>query len=276
MHYDSYLQLYSGSLHVDFLKETHSLHSYYSSTMKRWEIGKFHSVQYFMLWMTWDQGINRHGTDLITTVSHPGIPGGLNVFVLVRMPPPAADSCSRDNFEQLFGFLSFLHDCWPWPLDYLIRFWLIFHLDLEFSRSNMEFAISQPKMVRSRSNMEFAISQPKMVRLPWSKKQTHRLNSRPQMWPSGLTLAMTLTLNFQGQIWNLPYICQKLFDCHETKSKNIDWTLGLKCDHRVWPWPWPWPLIFKVKYGIGFGDNTDLLWWNNVNNQFCQLTTRVL
>ena len=26
---------------------------------------------------------------------------------------------------------------------------------------------------------------------------------------------------------------------------------------------------------IGFGDNTDLLWCNNVNNQFCQLTTRV-
>ena len=26
---------------------------------------------------------------------------------------------------------------------------------------------------------------------------------------------------------------------------------------------------------IGFGDNTDLLWWNNVNNQFCQMTTRV-
>ena len=26
---------------------------------------------------------------------------------------------------------------------------------------------------------------------------------------------------------------------------------------------------------IGFGDNTDLLWWHNVNNQFCQLTTRV-
>ena len=37
---------------------------------------------------------------------------------------------------------------------------------------------------------------------------------------------------------------------HETKSKHIDWTLGLKCDHRVWPWPWPWPWIFKVKYGI--------------------------
>ena len=30
----------------------------------------------------------------------------------------------------------------------------------------------------------------------------------------------------------------------------MDWTLGLKCDQRVWPWPWPWPWIFKVKYRI--------------------------
>ena len=89
-----------------------------------------------------------------------------------------------------------------------------------------------------------------MVRLPRNEKQTYRLNSRAQMWPSGLTLAMTLTLNFQGQIWNLLYLSQKWSDCHETKSKHIDWTLGLKCDHRVWPWPWPWPWIFKVKYGI--------------------------
>ena len=33
----------------------------------------------------------------------------------------------------------------------------------------------------SRSNIEFAIPQPKMVRLPRNKKQTYRLNSRPQM-----------------------------------------------------------------------------------------------
>ena len=77
----------------------------------------------------------------------------------------------------------------------------------------------------SRSNIEFAISQPKMVRLPRNEKQTYRLNSRPQMWPMGS-------------------------DCHETKSKHIDWTLGLKYDHRVWLWPWPWPWIFKVKYRI--------------------------
>ena len=36
------------------------------------------------------------------------------------------------------------------------------------------------------------------------------------------------------------------------KSKYIDWTLGLKCNHQVWPWPWPWPCIFKVKYGISY------------------------
>ena len=61
---------------------------------------------------------------------------------------------------------------------------------------------------------------------------------------------MTLILNFQGQIWNLLYLSQKWFDCHETKSKHIDGTLSLKWDHQVWHWPWPWPWIFKVKYGI--------------------------
>ena len=53
-------------------------------------------------------------------------------------------------------------------------------LDLEFSRSNIEFAMSQPKMVQ----------------LPWNKKQTYRLKSRPQMWPMGLTLTKTLTFEF--------------------------------------------------------------------------------
>ena len=89
-----------------------------------------------------------------------------------------------------------------------------------------------------------------MVRMPQNEKQTHQLNSRLQMGPSGLTLAMTLTLNFQGQLWNWLYLCQKWSDCHETKSEHIDWTLGLKCNHQIWPWPWPWPWIFKVKYEI--------------------------
>ena len=43
---------------------------------------------------------------------------------------------------------------------------------------------------------------------------------------------------------DLLFLSQKWFDCLETKSKRIDWTLGLKWDHKVWP------CIFKVKYGI--------------------------
>ena len=85
-----------------------------------------------------------------------------------------------------------------------------------------------------------------------TKKQIHRLSSRLQMWPSALTLAMTLTLNFQGQISNWLYHCQKWCDCHEMKSKHINWYQDLRCDHRVRLWPWPWPWIFKVKYGIGY------------------------
>ena len=91
-----------------------------------------------------------------------------------------------------------------------------------------------------------------MVGLPRNEKQTHWLNSRLQMGPSGLTLAMTLTLNFQGQISNWLYLSQKWSDCHETKSKHMDWTLGFKWDHQVWPWPWPWPWILKVKYRIEY------------------------
>ena len=90
-----------------------------------------------------------------------------------------------------------------------------------------------------------------MVRLPQNKNQTHRLNALPQMGSSGLTLAMTLSdLEFSRQIWNLLYLSQKWSNWQETKSKHIDWTLGLKWDHRVWPWPWPWPWVFKVKSGI--------------------------
>ena len=83
------------------------------------------------------------------------------------------------TFEQLFGFLSFLAQLLALTCrlpDYILVNFRC-DLDLDFSRSNMEFAISQPKMVR----------------LPRNEKQTYRLNSRAQMWPSGLTLAMTLT-----------------------------------------------------------------------------------
>ena len=78
-----------------------------------------------------------------------------------------------------------------------------------------------------------------------TKSKIYWLNLRPQMWPSGLTLAMTLTLSFQGQICNLLFLSPKWSYCHETKSKHTDWTLGLKCDHQVWPWQCPWSLNFQ-------------------------------
>ena len=123
------------------------------------------------------------------------------------------------TFEQLFRFLSFLARLLALTCrlpDYIL---VDFRrdLDLHFSRSNMEFAISQSKMVR----------------MPRNENQTYRFNSRAQMWPPGLTLAMNLTLNFQGQIWNFLYLSQKWSDCHETKRKHIAWTPGLKCDQWV-------------------------------------------
>ena len=79
--------------------------------------------------------------------------------------------------------------------------------------------------------MEFAISQPKLDRLPRNEKQTYRLHSRAQMWPLGLTLAMTLTLNFQSQIQNLLYLSQKWYDCH----KNEKHTYQLNSRAQMWP-----------------------------------------
>ena len=77
-------------------------------------------------------------------------------------------------------------------------------LDLEFSRSNIEFAISQPKMVR----------------LPRNEKQTYQLNSGAQMWPAGLTLAMTLTLNFKVK-YRICYISAKNGPIATKRKANI-------------------------------------------------------
>ena len=131
-----------------------------------------------------------------------------------------------------------------------IGFNLDHDLDLDFSRSNMEFAISQPKMVR----------------LPRNKKQTYRLNSRPQMWPMGLTLTITLDL----------------------------WILKVKHDLDLWPHTWPWPWIFMVKYlnscisewegrltlhkGVGsrsFMTMTMTIWWPRSGVWIYQIVTGV-
>ena len=122
-----------------------------------------------------------------TVIKSPQYTGGdfmfLYRFVRRRRPQILVHAIT---FERLFGFLSFLAQLLALTCrlpDYILVDFRL-DLDLDFSRSNMGFAISQPKMVR----------------LPRNERQTYLLNLRAQMWPSGLTLAMTLTLNFQGQI----------------------------------------------------------------------------
>ena len=102
------------------------------------------------------------------------------------------------------------------------------------------------------SNIQFALSQQKIGWLPRNEKQTYQLNIRPQMWQSILTLAMTMTLNFQGKIFSLIYISNKCPDCHILENRNIDCMLGLKNCHQFWTWLWPWPRSFKVKYLISY------------------------
>ena len=46
------------------------------------------------------------------------------------------------------------------------------------------------------------------------------------------------------QIWNLPNLSQRRFDCHKMKIMHIEWTEGLN-DHQIWPWPWPWKVRCK-------------------------------
>ena len=156
-----------------------------------------------------------------------------------------------------------------------IRFDLGHDLDLEFSRLNMELAISQPKTVRlpwnekqtyrlnskasnvtirfdlgfSRSIMEFPISQPKVVRLPRNEKQTYRLNSRPQMWPMGLTLTIILTFEIWRSNVTLTFdhthdldhgFSWSNFEIAVSQNWRADWhyTKGVAVGHS-WPWPWP-------------------------------------
>ena len=135
------------------------------------------------------------------------------------------------TFEQLFGFLSFLAQLLALTCrlpDYiLVNFRR--DLDLDFSRSNMEFPISQPIGVR----------------LPRNEKQTYRLKSRPQMWPMGLNLTfefwrLNVTLSFDhthdlddGFSWSN-------FEIAVSQNGRADWhcTKEVAVGHS-WPWSWP-------------------------------------
>ena len=110
-----------------------------------------------------------------------------------------------------------------------IRFDLCHDVDLEFSRPNMEFATSQPKVVR----------------LPRSEKQAYRLTSMHQLWPMCLTLTFEfwrsyVTLTFahthdldHGFSWSN-------FEIVVSQNGRADWhcTKGVAVGYS-WQWPWP-------------------------------------
>ena len=79
----------------------------------------------------------------------------------------------------------------------------------------------------SRSNMEFAISQPKMVQLPQNEKTNISMNSRVQMWLLGLTLAMTLTVLFSRSNVTLTF--------DHTGVRNYHVVIGVTSDVGVPP-----------------------------------------
>ena len=193
----------------------------------------------------------------------------------------------RRRRRQLFGFLSFWHDCWPWPLDYLIRFWFILVVTLTLNflgqlwnllylsqkcfdchetknkhdwtqglKCDQRFDIGHDiDLEFSRSNMEFAISQPKMVRLP--RNQTYRFNLRPQIWASGLILATTLTFNFQGIKYGICYIPNKSGPLATKRNANIlidflasNVTNGFDIGHDFDLWIFNVTLTFDHSHGL--------------------------
>ena len=151
---------------------------------------------------------------------------------------------------------------WPWPWIFMVKYRICYisakndpiatnqkaNMSIELKASNVTIRFDlghDLDLEFSRWNMEFPISQSKVVRLPWNDKQTYRLNSRPQMWPMGLTLTFAfwrsnVTLNFDhthdldhGFSWSN-------FEIAVSQNGRANWhcTKGLAVGHS-WPLPWP-------------------------------------
>ena len=108
------------------------------------------------------------------------------------------------------------------------NFYLTHNLDLEFSTSNLEIAVSQEWQGRS----------------TWNESDMSRYGVIPTLWP----WAITLTLDFQGQILKMLYLWNGRADWHGTKGMWVDRMLDSHCDFELWPHPWPWLWIFEVNF----------------------------
>ena len=100
----------------------------------------------------------------------------------------------------------------------------------------------------SRSNFENAVSQEWEGRLIWNEKDLSRQNVGPMLWLSMFTSSMTLTLDFQGQILKKSNLRNGMAHWHGTKGMWVDRMLHPLYDFECPLHPWLWPWIFKVKY----------------------------
>ena len=145
---------------------------------------------------------------------------------------------------------------WPWPSVFKVKYGICYisakngPIELRASNVTIRFDLGHDLDLKFlRSNMEFPITQSKVVRLPQNEKQTYRLNSRPQMWPMGLTLTMTFTFEFWRS--NVTLTFDHTHDLYHGFSwsnfkiavsqngrANRHCTKGVAVGHS-WSWPWP-------------------------------------
>ena len=153
---------------------------------------------------------------------------------------------------------------WPWPRFFKVKYGICYisakngpiaakrkaNIAIELWGSNVTSGFDlghDLDLEFSRSNIEFAISQPKMVRLPRNKKQTYQLNSGAQMWPVGLSLAMTLTLNFSRSNIEFAISQPKMVRL----PRNEKQTYWLNSRPQMWPMVWIYQIVTGVTSVVG-------------------------
>ena len=114
--------------------------------------------------------------------------------------------------------------------------------------------------------MEFSISQPKVVWLPRNEKQTYPLKSRPQMWPIGLTLTITLTFEFWRSNMTLT------FDHTHDLDHGFSWSNFLNSCISEWEGRLT---LYKGGGSRSFMTMTMTIWWPRSGVWIYQIVTGV-
>ena len=105
-----------------------------------------------------------------------------------------------------------------------------------------------------------------MVQLRRNEEQTYRLNSRPQMWPSALTLAMTLTLIFEGQICNL---------LSQPRMVRLPWNKKETYRLNFRPQMWPSALTLAMSLTLNFqGQIWNLLYLSQKRSDYQEMKSK--